>query len=111
MKAREEERDKFVQDMEQKKLEVLREEEEEFVRANNSDRRLITGQGDDLVDEVQAALEEVGFIFTNVDRDIAGEGDRHEYLLVKYPGNQASFPIAAVLQNNRGPSLINVVML
>src|SRR5258708_5164188 len=111
MKALQEELDKFVQDMEQEKLEVLRQQEEEFVRANNSDRRLITGQGDDLVDEVQAALEEVGFIVTNVDREIAGEGDRREDLRVKDPGNPDWVAIAEVRGYKRGAQLNDLLRI
>ena len=111
VKSLQEEFDKFAKDMEQKKLEVAIQQEEEFVRANNSDRRLITAQGDDLVDEVQAALEELGFIVTNVDREIAGEGDRREDLRVNDPDNLDWVAIVEVRGYRRGAQLNDLLRI
>jgi hypothetical protein len=109
--ALQEELDKFIHDIEQRQAEIIREQEEAFVRANNGDRRLITAQGDDLVDEVQAALEEIGFIVTNVDRDIASEGDRREDLRVQDPDNLDWVAIVEVRGYKRGAQLTDLLRI
>lgn len=48
--------------------------------ANNGQRRLITAQGQGLVDEVAEALKAIGFDVTNVDELVAGKGPRREDL-------------------------------
>jgi len=48
--------------------------------ANNGQRRLITAQGQELVDEVAKALKAVGFDVTDVDELVAGKGPRREDL-------------------------------
>ncbi len=111
MKALQVELDEFVADMGQKKLQVLRELEEESRRANDSDRRLLTAQGDDLVEEVQACLEELGFIVVNVDREITSEGDRLEDLRVKDPDNSDWIALAEVRGYRRGAQLNDLLRI
>ena len=48
--------------------------------ANKGQRRLITAQGEELVDEVAKALKDIGFNVTLVDELVAGKGPKREDL-------------------------------
>jgi hypothetical protein len=106
-----EETAKLLRDMDKRELELTAQEEVEFVRTNSSDRRLLTAQGDDLVDETRACLEEFGFQVTNVDREIAIKGDRREDLRISNPDSPGWIAIAEVRGYKRGAQLNDLLRI
>jgi hypothetical protein len=111
MQALEDELRRAVENIEGKKLEVATRQQEEFIKVNKGERRLVTAQGDQLVDAVQAALEEIGFTVTNVDQEIASEGDRREDLRVQDPDNPDWIAIVEVRGYKRGAQLNDLLRI
>jgi hypothetical protein len=103
--------DRFIRDMDQKKLELATKEEAEFVRANRHERGLLTAQGDDLVDAVRACLEEIGFHVVNVDQEIATKGDRREDLRISDHDRPDWVAIAEVRGYKRGAQLNDLLRI
>jgi hypothetical protein len=83
LQAFRERRELLLADMDEEERTLAQELSKVTEAANRTERRLLTGQGDPLVDEVKAALEEFGFEVTNVDADIATKGDLLEDLRVE----------------------------
>lgn len=79
--------------------------------ANVTARRLLTAQGEELVDEVQATLEELGFNVTNVDKEITNPGDRREDLRVTTPDQQEWVAISEVRGYKRGAQLNDLMRI
>lgn len=100
-----------VETIQGKKLEIIKRQQEEFTKVNEAERRLITAQGDDLVEAVQASLEEIGFAVQNVDREIADKGDRREDLRIRDPGNPDWVVIAEVRGYKRGAQLNDLLRI
>lgn len=86
-----------IQALEQKKRETVNEIERQIgewskklalakAEANNGLRRLITKQGNELVDEVAKALSNIGFSVTKMDQLIDEKGPKREDLRLKHLG-------------------------
>ena len=86
-----------IQALEQKKKETVKEIDRQIgewsnkltlakAEANNGLRRLITKQGDELVDEVAKALSNIGFSVTKVDPLIGEKEPKREDLRLKHLG-------------------------
>ncbi|MFF7492274.1 hypothetical protein [Streptomyces rubiginosohelvolus] len=85
--------------------------EEKSAEVDATARRLLTAQGDELVDQVENSLEELGFLVTNVDKKISSPGDRREDLRVSDPDLPDWTAIAEVRGYSRGAQLNDLLRL
>jgi hypothetical protein len=107
-------RDKYkavLDGLAQEELNLGTELERTVVEANATVRRLLTAQGDELVDEVQAAFEELGFIVKNVDKEITNPGDRREDLRVSDPDRAGWIAIVEVRGYRRGAQVNDLLRI
>jgi hypothetical protein len=81
--ALEKERDTVLAELQKREIDLVRRLEESRLDADQRDRRLLTAQGNQLVEEVKAALEEIGFIVQDVDAEQAPKGILLEDLRVQ----------------------------
>ncbi|THJ00978.1 hypothetical protein E7Z54_11460 [Nocardioides sp.] len=94
------------------RLAALEEERAEATeRAQGGERRLLTAQGDPLVEEVENTLKEFGFDVVNVDTDIATPGDRREDLRVLDPDHVGWIALVEVRGYARGAQLNDLLRL
>ncbi|MYS12500.1 hypothetical protein [Streptomyces sp. SID4982] len=77
---------------------------------DEKERKLLTAQGDELVDQVDLCLSELGFDVTNVDKEISTPGDRREDLRVKNPDGDWS-AVAEVRGYTRGAQLNDLLRI
>lgn len=80
--AVDEERRTALRRFQEERAALEQEQAEAIQNADSHERRLLTAQGDDLVAEVKATLEELGFSVIDVDAEVASAGDRREDLRV-----------------------------
>jgi len=107
-------RDKYkavLDELAQEELNLGAEMERMVAEANATARRLLTAQGDELVDEVQAAFEELGFTVRNVDKEIANPGDRREDLRITDPDRAAWIAIVEVRGYKRGAQVNDLLRI
>lgn len=78
-----EERARVLADLDKRELELVQQYEGMRREADQRERRLLTAQGNDLVQEVQAALEEIGFKVQDVDVEQAPKGTLLEDLRIE----------------------------
>lgn len=83
-------RENFINQSEAKEKELEGEFTATADDATHGQRRLLTAQADDLVDEVQATLGTLGFVVENRDK-INPESDRLEDLRVTAPGDDSDW--------------------
>lgn len=98
-------------DLEQEEFSLATELEVTVAEADATARRLLTAQSDDLVDEVQATLEELGFAVRNVDKEIANPGDRREDLRVSTGDRPGWTAIVEVRGYKRGAQLNDLMRI
>ena len=75
------ERAAVVQDLDSRIALVGKRLEAEHAEADESERRLLASQGDDLVDATEQALTQLGFVIRNMDKELP-QNDRREDLRV-----------------------------
>jgi hypothetical protein len=91
-----EERDRALADFSQRERILTDQYERARSEADRTERRLLTAQGTDLVDEVKAALEEIGFKVWNADEEFAVKGDLLEDLRIEDPDTPGWISLAEV---------------
>ncbi|WDG30746.1 hypothetical protein N7925_21650 [Streptomyces sp. CA-278952] len=85
--------------------------EEKAAEVDSTVRKLLTTQGDELVDQVEQSLRELGFLVTNADKEISTPGDRREDLRVSDPDLPEWTAIAEVRGYARGAQLNDLLRL
>jgi hypothetical protein len=101
----------LLTELEQEQIALKADMERVAAEATATVRRLLTAQGDELVDEVHATLDELGFTVVNVDREIAGVGDRREDLRVSDTGRPEWIAIVEVRGYKRGAQLNDLMRI
>jgi hypothetical protein len=91
-----EERDRVLADLQRREQELARQYEDSRREADRRDRRLLTAQGDALVEEVHASLEEIGFKVQDMDVEQAPKGILLEDLRVEDPVDNDWIALAEV---------------
>ena len=90
----------------QRNLSVLQVREAEATqRADEGERRLLTAQGEELVEEVTCALHELGFEVADVDENISSPGDRIEDFRVIDPDDDGWIALVEVRGYTGGAQL------
>ena len=79
--------------------------------ADAGPRQLLTSQGDDLKEEVAAALSDLGFEAADADREHAEKGDLLEDLRVSDPGEQGWVALAEVRGYTGGAKLSDLMRI
>jgi len=90
-------------------LEVRRQEAQQ--RSDENERRLLTSQGEDLVEEVVTTLTAIGFTVQDVDREVTVPGDRREDIRVTDPDVPDWIAIGEVRGYGRGAQLNDLLRL
>jgi hypothetical protein len=98
-------------ELDQEEFSLGAEMEKAVAEASATVRRLLTAQGDELVDEVQTTFEELGFTVTNVDKEITNPGDRREDLRVSAPDRPGWITIVEVRGYKRGAQLNDLMRI
>ena len=96
LKAMREKRDRLLAELESREQELTQKYTESRREADRCERRLLTAQGNSLVEEVQAALKEIGFNVRDVDVDQAPKGTLLEDLRIEDPSDSGWISLAEV---------------
>lgn len=80
-------------------------------RVDQEQRRLLTAQGDDLVEEVVRSLEEIGFEVRVPDEDPESKGDKLEDIQVTDPNDPDWIALAEVRGYKRGAALNDLLRI
>lgn len=102
---------RLLNELEQEEFTLRTDMESAAAQATATVRRLLTSQGDELVDEVYATFEELGFTVVNVDSEIAKVGDRREDLRINDPDRPGWTAIAEVRGYKRGAQLNDLLRI